>query len=289
MELSVIIVNYNTEKLTIQAINSINKYCSNISFEIIVVDNSINNDKHKNKISLIPKVKYFQLKENIGFGKANNYGYQKSSGKFLFLFNSDAYLISKNTISIMINYLNTNKDVACVGGNLITPRGNPNISYGNFLKVERILYDYGLVNVSDDYFKNYLATSRFCDFKEPTEVDHVTGAAILIKKCIVDKFGLFDPKYFMYLEDMDLAYKLKSNGFKSVILPNVKIVHIGGQSRVNDIIIRKKIHNEIQKSRLVFLKKTTNSIVAYNLYFLGKIIIFYRRVLKKIRRILKNV
>lgn len=283
MDISIIIINYNTEKLTEEAVKSVLNFSENLSIEIIVVDNGSKKSNLQVSLSKYNRVYYFNLKKNIGFGKANNFGYTKSKGDYVFLLNSDAYLIEPNSLVKMKNYLKLNDDVGIVGVNLLTPNFKPNISYGNFLTVERVLYNYGLKKINKNYFDEYLATAKFCDFKEPTEVKHLTGAAIMIKRGLIEKIGLFDPDYFMYLEDMDLAYVYKRNGYKSVILPDVNLVHIGGQSRKDDKIISKRILKEVEYSKYLFLKKTTNWLTAIVLFYLGKIITLKRRVFKKIK------
>lgn len=283
MDVSIIIVNYNTEALTLEAVKSVLRFNDNLSFEIIVVDNGSKKSNLQTTLSEYNDVYYYSLKKNIGFGKANNFGYSKSNGNYIFLFNSDAYLTEPGSLLQMKNYLKSNIDVGIVGANLITADHKPNIAYGNFLTVERVLYNYGLKKVSKNYFDEFLATAKFCEFKIPTEVKHLTGAAIMIKKHLIEKLGLFDPAYFMYLEDMDLAYRYRESGYKSIILPSVNIVHIGGQSRKGDNVISKKIRRAIDYSSYLFLKKTTNTLIASILFYLGKIINFKRRTIKKIK------
>jgi len=287
MDLSIIIINFNTDNLTLQAIHSVKRFYLDIKYEIIVIDNGSNKTNLTKLLKKYDNIYLYKLKKNIGFGKANNYAFSNSKGKYIFLFNSDAYLIERNTLSIMKEYLRLNNKVGIVGANLLTSNLTPNISYGNFLKPERVLYNYGLKSVSEKYFKENLATAKFCDFKKTTEVDYLTGAAIMIKRELIEKYGLFDPKYFMYLEDMDLAYKYKYFSYKSVILPDAKIVHIGGQSRKGNKKISKKIYKEIEYSKFLFVKKSTNIFIVTIFYFLGKFIDFEKRVIKKTIKVFK--
>ena len=100
-----------------------------------------------------------------------------------------------------------NKNTAIVGGHLVTQNGNPNISFGLFLSLDRIKHDYGIKKRSREYFQKELRTAKICEFTEPTIVDHLTGAAIMIKREFILKYGLLDPRYFMYLEDMELGFR----------------------------------------------------------------------------------
>lgn len=205
-----------------KAIKSVFKFSKGFDFEIIIIDN---NSKDSNLETLLRRFEntfFYTLNKNIGFGKANNFGFEKCKGDFIFLLNSDAYLIEENTLGTLVEYLETHDNVACVGGNLVTEDGRPNISHGKFLSIDRLLFDYGLKKVSEEYFKNNLVTASSCGFKIPTPVDHLTGAAVMIKRSVIEKLGLFDTNYFMYLEDMELCFRFKKHGYLSVILPDVK-------------------------------------------------------------------
>ena len=224
-KLSIIIVNYNTDDLTIQAVDSVIKFVSNVSYEIIVIDN---NSPIKTKLDSLlrgkPNTTFYQLETNIGFGRANNYAYSKSKGEYIFLLNSDAYLMD-DSLEKMISFMDKDKNqkIACLGGTLYDNEGNLNRAYGNFYTKQNILSDFKLSK--DDRIKDGVV-----NFSISKEVDYIIGAAVLIRNSVIQKLGLFSKKYFMYYEDMDLAFRYKKNGFFSVVNPSFKFVHIGGQS-----------------------------------------------------------
>ena len=146
-KISILIVNYNTDDLTIQAVDSVNKHVKEIQYEIIVVDNcSPKGTNLKNRIKKCPNTSFYQLDENIGFGRANNYGFKKSTGNYIFLLNSDAYLI-EDCITPLITFLEKENKYACVTPDLLDSKGNKNVVYGNFLKKEKILNDLGIVKI----------------------------------------------------------------------------------------------------------------------------------------------
>lgn len=282
-QVSFIIINYNTDVLTLQSVASVFRFVKEIAFEIIVVDNNSKETKLATTLSGFKNTSFYALDKNIGFGKANNYGYSKSSGDYIFLLNSDAYLIDENTIPTFIDYLENHKNVGCVGGNLVTANGEPNISYGNFLSIERMLHDYGIKNATSEHFYANLATSSPCCFNEPTPVDYLTAAAMMLKRELIEKFGLFDARYFIYFEDMDLCFRYKKKGYLSVVLPSVKIVHIGGQSGLNTTQNNFYLNKEIQRSKYLFLQNVTNEPTAYFLFLLGKMVSIYRRGKRKLK------
>lgn len=284
VDVSVIIVNFNTLELAKNAIASVIKFTEHITYEIILVDNNSNEFSIKELNKKYPKLKVIELDKNLGFGSANNIGVKQAKGRYLFLLNSDAYLID-NAILKFKPILENDATIATLGGNLITPNGAPNISYGNFLTVEKVLHDYGLFRIRRKGEKGFPPTSSVCDFLEIKEVDFITGAAIFIRKSYFQKIGGFNTKFFMYFEDMDLGYQFKKNGYKNLIVPSIKIVHIGGQSGLSIENFRSKILKHARYSKYIFLQNVTNKPVAFVLYKLGYFIKFYKKLKRKAKSI----
>jgi GT2 family glycosyltransferase len=269
IQISILIVNYNTDELTVQAVESVFAYVKDINFEIIVVENNSERTNLKELLTSYKSVKFIQLKENIGFGNANNYGYELSKGKYLFLLNSDAYLID-DSLSGLFNFMEdvANEEVACCGPNLIDGNGNPNLCYGNFLSKDKILLDLGFKKMNAIENKGKLAISKICDFEINTEVDYLSGAAVFIRRSVIEKYGLFNPNYFMYYEDMDLCFKYHSKGFKSILIPSLKIVHIGGQSWTKNEFGTINSLRIILYSKYLFSKNILNGPTAFIFYSL---------------------
>lgn len=265
-EVSFIIVNYNTASLVEQAVASIYKCVTENTFEIILVDNGSSTREVHNVLKTFPKVKLIELNQNLGFGKANNIGFEATVGSYIFLLNSDAYLVEETTIPNFIAYLEGHPKTAVVGGNLLTKNGAPNISYGNFLSVEKMKHDLKLKEQPEDYYNEKLSTAKVCDVTAPTVVDYLTAAAIMIKRSVIHEHGLFDPRYFMYFEDQDFAFRYKKAGFQSVLLPQQKIVHIGGQSGIHAPTDNKFLQRQVRYSKYLFLKNVTNPLSAFLLY-----------------------
>ena len=114
MDVSVIIVNYNTCNLVKKCVASIFEKTKNVSFEVIVVDNNSKDGSVEAIIDEFPRVRVFPLKENIGFGKANNIGVKHAKGRFVFFLNSDSFLLN-DAISILVNYLDKLECVVLLG------------------------------------------------------------------------------------------------------------------------------------------------------------------------------
>lgn len=267
MKLSIIIVNFNTPELTIQAVNSCYKFINKKEFEVIVVDNGSSTGKITEELKNFHNLKLIKSEENIGFGRANNLGFEKSTGEFVFLLNSDAYLIDELSVPLMINYLNENDDVGVVGPNLLKANGSKNYAYGNLLGFRKMISDMGICKIPDNSKSDY-ATFKACDSKIPKEVGYLAAAGIIIKRHIIEKYGLFDPQFFLYFEDMEMGWRYNKVQIKSVLLPEAIIVHLGGGSidPSNNFIL-----NEILKSKKYYLKKTQGLFVYSLILILNKL------------------
>ena len=134
MQVSVIIVNYNTKELTKQAIRSVFDKTEGVEYEIIVVDNdSKDGSVEELKKTFQDKITVIESKENLGFGRANNLGIKQSKGKYVFLLNSDTELIN-NAIKIFYDYMEQNMQVGVCGGNLYNKNNEPATSYCMYKK-----------------------------------------------------------------------------------------------------------------------------------------------------------
>jgi GT2 family glycosyltransferase len=286
VDVSIIIVNFNTDKLTLQAVESVIEYVEDIVFEIIVIDNNSAKTNLKQLLSSHKNVVFVPLKENIGFGKANNFGYVLSKGKYVFLLNSDAYLID-DSLTELFKFMEVpdNKSVACCGPNLIDVNGMPNFCYGNFLSKDKILFDLGFKKINQEMVKDKLAISKICDFDKNTPVDYLSGAALMIRRSVIERYGFFNTNYFMYYEDMDLCFKYHNAGFKSILIPYLKIVHIGGQSWVKNEYGSFNSLKIILYSRYLFSKNILNITTAIIFFVLGYLMSFSNLIKSYIIRI----
>lgn len=226
VDVSIIMVNYKTYKMTHEAINSIYNHTSGINFEIIVVDNGSNDGSVEyltsdNRIRIIPS------EENLGFGKANNLGLKYASGRNILFLNTDTK-IKDNSICLLSKYLDTHPKVGALGGNLIDGNGTPTQSFERSfpgpIHVLNALTNGLLYKIL--YGKNII----YCHSKEPINVAYISGADLMIPKNILKQVGSFDPDFFMYYEETDLCFRIKKAGYNARILPSSTIIHYEGGS-----------------------------------------------------------
>lgn len=231
MEVSIIIVNYNTIKYIRNTILSIIEKTTNITYEIIVIDNNSNDDIYDLKSLQIPNLKLIKSKENLGFGKANNKASEHAKGKKLFFLNPDTILLN-NAIKILSDYLNQNKNTGLVGSNLYSHDLKPNLSYEMIYPSIFMDISGAIKNTSNISFTKLLyGKNDIFNYKEtPKEVAYITGANIMIWESIYNNLNGFDSRFFMYCEDADLSYRVKKLNYKIKNIPQAKIVHLEGKS-----------------------------------------------------------
>lgn len=237
MDVSIIYVNYKTSPLIINSIDSVKEKTKEVDYEIIVVDNNSEDDSLTMIHKKHPKVLYIPLKENLGFGKANNKGVEYAKGNYLFFLNPDT-LLRNNAIKYLKDFLEDNKDYGACGGNLYDENGIPAMSFGRrypsyideFLSI--FYLNIPLFTSPKSFFFNY----SDCIL----DVAFISGADLMVRKTVIDKVGNFSRDFFMTYEETELCYRISKGGYKIGAVPNAKIIHLEGKSEY------------INKSRLSF-------------------------------------
>lgn len=229
MDLSIIIVNFNTRDLTHQTIDSIVNNTNGLEYEIIVVDNST--DKKQQCSYSGEKINVLYDIQNNGFGHACNIGAKASKGKYLLFLNSDT-LIHDNCLIRCIYYLKTHENIGVLGAKIVLmddtldhgcKRGFPTPSAAFF-------YYIGLDKRYPNSKKYGAYRQTFIDESSINEVDSISGAFLIIPKKLFEKIEGFDETFFMYGEDLDLCYRVKENGYKVIYYADAVITHLKGQS-----------------------------------------------------------
>lgn len=224
MDVSIIIVNYNTLKMTSECIDSVIEKTHGISYEIILVDNG-SSDGSKEYFEHDTRIKYIYSENNLGFGQANNIGAKHAIGKYLFLLNSDTILI-ENSINVLYDFLRTNHKYVACGCQLIYADGSYQESHIKFPSLKRDFNE--IIPAKFKHSKRHDEYYRFSDTLE--SIDSIKGANIFIKSDVFKEFGGFDVDYFMYYEETDLFYRIKNRGYQIAVIPDTKIIHIDGGS-----------------------------------------------------------
>jgi GT2 family glycosyltransferase len=241
MDISIIIVNYNTKSQVDSCLTSIYEKTKDVNFEIILVDNASTDgsqDLIKNKY---PNVILIESQKNLGFGKANNLGINISKGKYLFLLNSDTQLLLNST-KIFYDFFEKNSftyKIGCLGGWLYE-NNNYIINENTFplfrIELKKIIKIYinkfySIKQREDNNLRLIKANSEFF------EVDYICGANLFVLKKVLDQIGVFDERFFMFYEETDLQKRMDNQGFKRLIINESIIKHESGASFKNKEII----------------------------------------------------
>ena len=227
MDLSVIIVSYNTRDLTINTIKSVIDTAGSLQYEIIVVDNASSDDsvlrlqkEFKDSITVIVN------SENLGFSKANNQAMKVSKGDYVLLLNSDT-IVHPGALESSFNYIKEHQSIGALGCKVLLRDGSldkackrgfptPWNSFCYALKLDRI---FPRVKAFNGYHLNYLSND------ETHEVECIMGAYMLLPRQVLNKVGGLDEDFFMYGEDVDWCYRIKEAGYSIVYYPQAVITH----------------------------------------------------------------
>lgn len=229
MELSIIITNYKNPNLLKLCIDSIIKNVKKVEYEIIVADSATEEDTEMLMRENYPNVKFFPFEENVGFQKLVKTGIENSSGEFLLILNGDI-LIRDEAVEKMLDYLKLNPAVGMLGPKLLNFNGTSQDSCFRFYKPVTIVYRrtvLGRFSFAKKHLDWFLM--RDCDLTKPCEVDWLMGSATMIPKKALEKVGLLDPRFFMYMEDVDWCRRFWENKFKVVFFPLAEMLHYHGK------------------------------------------------------------
>ncbi|MEG0162812.1 MAG: glycosyltransferase family 2 protein [Mucinivorans sp.] len=227
-DVSVILVNYNTEKLLLSALDSLLAQVEQIEFQIIVVDNNSKIDPRTLLGEIYgDRVEWLLLPENIGFGRANNAALDLARGRNILFLNPDTILVN-NAVKILSDYLDTHLAVGAVGGNLFTRDMQPAASYKYF--GESLWFELDSLFFEPVGRLIYGHNRVFNHTDRPKRVGYIIGADLMIPRCVIDKVGCFDPDFFMYAEESELQYRIRRAGFSVVNIPESHIIHLEGGS-----------------------------------------------------------
>lgn len=232
MKVSVIIVHYQVKNLLRNCILSIQKYFQGFDYEIIVVDNNSPNPEWKVLIDEFDKVNFIELKENLGFSKANNIGVKSAKSEYVYILNPDTE-IEENYFQEILDFADNQDKFGALGLRM-------HDADGKFLpeskrSVPALVNSFEklftkLNNDSKTYYRNDVSET------EIAEVEVMTGANLLMKKAVYEEVGGFDERYFMYGEDIDLCYTILRKGYKNFYYGKYSILHYKGESTVRDKI-----------------------------------------------------
>ena len=254
MDVSVIIVSYNTKKLITECLNSIIKHSKIVKYEILVIDNASSDNSIDSIKQNFSQVRVFENSTNIGFGRACNIGIQNSYGKYVLFLNSDTIILNDvlNYFYIFMESYNLKNDIGALGSILLDNNLCPIHSYDKFPDFFQHIKKFFLPR--NEEIKQY--HSKGFNF---FEVEYITGANLFIKKDTILELNGFDSDFFMYYEETDLQKRMSKKKLRRIIIEEPKIIHLQGKSFNNKNIINQKRLMQYN-SMFLYFKKNTNLI-----------------------------
>lgn len=228
IDISIIIVSYNTKEFLARALNSLFDAIkgSSLTAEVIVIDNASIDQSAEMVEKEYGKVIFIKNKENLGFSKANNIGIKKAKGKYLLFLNPDT-ILSEKTLERMIEFMEENQiagaatcKVELTNGKLddASHRGFPTPwnSFSYFSGLSKIF-------PKTKIFGGY--NLGWENFNKTHQIDACAGAFMMVRRQAGEEIGWWDEDYFFYGEDLDFCYRLKQKGWKIFYVPTVSIFH----------------------------------------------------------------
>ncbi|RLB07043.1 MAG: glycosyltransferase family 2 protein [Deltaproteobacteria bacterium] len=265
LDVSIIIVNWNTKDLLLSCISSVYSSISkNLKYEIIVVDNGSHDGSSEAVKKSYPQVLVIQNKKNLGFAAANNIAFKIMKGKYALLLNTDCTL-TKGAVEALYSFMEEHPEAGITCGQLLNPDGSKQNSFSNFPSLLEYITNKSLLKI----IWPSRFPSKYNSYNKPIEVDSCIGACVLLRKEAIEEVGYFDEDYFFFFEETDLAFRLKKAGWKVYFVPCAKIYHAQGKSVGSNITSRALFY----KSMYTFLKKH------YQIHYIYKGIIFLRLII----------
>lgn len=224
--ISIVVVNYNTAFLLLRCLESLKAQGSYIR-EIVIVDNN----SHDDSVSLVqqhfPEVHLIASPENLGFGRANNLALKHCTGELVFLLNPDTTLMA-GCLAAIGEYMDRHPEIGMAGTAIYDPQGRLQSTQ------------------NQEYPGNHYAGSLFAAL--PGTVAWLLGASLIVRRKVMEQVQGFDPDYFLYGEDIDLALRIRKAGWPLGFIAEAQIVHLEGQSEhatPHQALFEKKLRGEL--------------------------------------------
>lgn len=249
LDLSIIIVNWNTKDLLAECIHSLQETIQDLHYDIWVVDNASTDGSVAMLRDRFPAVNVIQNENNDGFARANNLAMARCKGRYMLLFNSDA-LATRGSVQALIRLAEMKPRAAIVGAHLVNADGTFQASYTHF---PNLWQEFLILTGLGRRFNGYWYPSHAAEEDAgPVAVDYVEGACLLVRRSAYAQVGGLDEGYFMYAEEVDWCYAMQAQGWQVWYEPAARVIHLGGGSSRNRRTAREA---DLYRSRVRFFRK----------------------------------
>jgi GT2 family glycosyltransferase len=221
-----------------------------VSHEIVVVDNASTDSTPAYVREHWPDVRLLASESNLGFSQANNLGIRSTSSDLVLLANPDT-IVTAAAVERLVAIIDSRPDVAIVGPRIVDGRGRAELSFGAMISPWAELRQKILVRGNDRGYGPIVAlVDRMT--RQPRRVDWVSGACLLIRRSDLEQVGGFDPRFFMYAEDVDLCAAVRAHGRAVYFAAEPEVVHLRGRSGTSAPV---RVREAYRRSQLAFYAK----------------------------------
>ncbi len=252
MDLSIIIVSWNTKEVLSKCLRSLTLDTSPYNAEIILVDNASSDGTPNMVMERFPHIKLICNNQNLGFAKANNIGIRLSTGKYICLINSDV-IVLRDCLSSMLAYMDKNPEIGMLGPKILNPDGTLQPSCMGFPTLWNIFCRALALDTlfpRSELFGKRL--NKFWGHDEVKSVEILNGCFWMVRRESLEQVGFLDEDFFFYGEDIDWCKRFNDAEWDVVFIPFAEAIHYGGASSLNSPI---RFYIEMQQADLQYWKK----------------------------------
>ena len=269
IDLSIIIVNWNSGPLLTDCIHAIKEKTTAISYEVLVVDNASSDNSVAQMTREHPDVALIQNSENYGFARGNNVALPHCQGRYIGFLNPDTVLLNR-VFEDMVVYLDSHSQVGAVGPRLINADGSIQVgAAGEYPTLRTVLNEASALSQLFPHYPVFQGLYLRGNPLHNLEVGWLSGACLVVRQEIPRTVGGLNEGFFLYFEDQEWCYRIKQRGYKIMHLPHAMVLHYGSQSlikmKVGDI---KKNHITVTEYFRTFNSRT-EAVVASWIFLLG--------------------
>lgn len=279
MDVSIIIVNWNTDLLLRDCLASVYEEAGSVYYEVIVVDNASLDGSVEIVRTEFPHAKLIAEKTNRGYAAAINDGLRIAEGKYVLVLNSDV-LVCDSAIEKTVRYADRHPEAAVIGCQVRENRDKVQMTCFRFPSLLNLfLRTSGLARIFK--YNRFFGRGDMFWWQRDSEreVDVVSGMFMLVRSEAICEVGLMDEDYFLYCEETDWCYRFAKAGWKRLFWPGARIIHVnGGDHSTNQAAL--KMFIQLQRSQLIFFRKN-HGLYSYWLARLLLTLIFAQRVCLK--------
>lgn len=291
MDISIIIVSFNTKELLNECLNSAKNAIHDLKAEIFVVDNHSQDGTQEMVKKNYPEVKLIANHQNLGFAKANNQALKIAQGSYLLILNPDTKL-AQDTLVKMTDFMKKNPEVAVSTCRVELESGQldrdcrrhfptPWRAFCHFTGLEKF---FAGSKIFDQYYYGYLPSDR------KHQIESCAGAFMMVRKSAITKVGLFDEDFFFYGEDLDWCWRFKEAGFRIVYTPITKIIHYKGAASGMKSTSAHLTRATLESKEKAIAESTRAMELFYKKHFTGQypffitwLVLYSIKILEKIR------